>query len=556
MKYAASIKLGGELVAAVDSDYGDYKRLQLLCPNCKEPVFLQSLSKRVLGEKEVSVCPHFKHFSIPDASLSVQCEQRVSAITEDDITKARAIARGQRLKKLQAGFWRIFINKSHFSGHCKGCIEATEKDLDSFCKQRKIAIRTHHFTLEYTAQDFYKEYIQETDLKSFLENRQEVLTTLKSSINNYFENPVSKDWTKHKEVFEQSVNTKIQSLILGEIVDFLSAKSSKHLLFQCTSLGIILCCHTKNKEMFQWFRSSLFSGIPLWELGINAFVMELVKIDWDKALSYFDDLDHITPLNKSENCRTKSALIIEQLISLPDFICIKLFEIANSREVIGGLIEIPAQDTNMEYLINHLVPNDDESERIRRLLTVTYRTQVLEYAKRREQGLVETDIEKIGMQDILNSLSAPTAEEKKNRAYVIKQLIEVCSFQRKENWKIWCDIYEVLSMLDSSNIVDALKNKSRSEVDSCLKAMLLLQGAYPSPDTEEELWGKYYEKNIIPSPNELKDYLFQHLSFLGEETNKAGTKYLEEFCERIGKLLHNNWNSQDDLPLLQDFLQS
>jgi hypothetical protein len=293
MKYATSIKLGGELVAAIDSDYGDYKRLQLLCPNCKEPVFLQSLSKRVLGEREVSVCPHFKHFSVPDASLAVQCEQRVSVITEDDIRKAKAIARGQRLKKLQLAFWSLFIKGSKTSGHCLNCANQMQKEIDRFLKpDRAIFIKNQNFTSDYGVQDFYKDYIHGQDLNSFLNRTDEVRTKLLGNIDLYFLNPHADSWQRHKDVFSRHANISTQSKILEEIVSFLCTKSSKNLLLNCVAFGIIAVATERNQGIFEWFRSALITEkMTLWEVGLSAFCMELIKIDWLKALSHVEDLN-------------------------------------------------------------------------------------------------------------------------------------------------------------------------------------------------------------------------------------------------------------------------
>jgi len=50
MKYAAAIFYGGQLLDAADANYGSYKELGLLCPNCKSPVFLQAISKHQVGK--------------------------------------------------------------------------------------------------------------------------------------------------------------------------------------------------------------------------------------------------------------------------------------------------------------------------------------------------------------------------------------------------------------------------------------------------------------------------------------------------------------------------
>lgn len=107
MKYASSIRYGGQLVKAVDCDYQDYKHLGLLCPNCKDPVFLQGESSRILGEKTISIPPHFKHFTAKDAPLVKQCEARVAKYDQKELKRRAIKTRNQRLQILQKFFWKI-----------------------------------------------------------------------------------------------------------------------------------------------------------------------------------------------------------------------------------------------------------------------------------------------------------------------------------------------------------------------------------------------------------------------------------------------------------------
>lgn len=112
MKWAASIRYAGQLIDAVDCDYQDYKRLGLLCPNCKDPVFLQGESSRSRGDRVVAVPAHFKHFAVRDPALAKQCESRVAKYDRAELIRRAASARNQRLKLLQRWFWTIFTNSN------------------------------------------------------------------------------------------------------------------------------------------------------------------------------------------------------------------------------------------------------------------------------------------------------------------------------------------------------------------------------------------------------------------------------------------------------------
>lgn len=108
MKYAAAMRFGGQLVEAIACDYNDYKYLGLLCPACKDPIFLRAESVRFAGEKEIKISPHFSHFPAKDATLAKICEQRVAQYTEVEIRKRVSQARGQRLRFFQRWFWDCF----------------------------------------------------------------------------------------------------------------------------------------------------------------------------------------------------------------------------------------------------------------------------------------------------------------------------------------------------------------------------------------------------------------------------------------------------------------
>lgn len=67
-----------QLIDAVDADYDDYKDLGLLCPHCKQLVFLQAVSQRLVGNTLVEIPPHFKHFKAKDPALVKKCVARVA----------------------------------------------------------------------------------------------------------------------------------------------------------------------------------------------------------------------------------------------------------------------------------------------------------------------------------------------------------------------------------------------------------------------------------------------------------------------------------------------
>ncbi|MBD6620646.1 hypothetical protein FNW02_33975 [Komarekiella sp. 'clone 1'] len=100
MKYAILVRLGGEIIAAEDADYEDYKGF-LKCPICKEPVFLRKSHIR----NNTQVPSSFVHHkSVPEISI---CELRVGKYTKQDIEAIATTARKQRLDKLRISLWKF-----------------------------------------------------------------------------------------------------------------------------------------------------------------------------------------------------------------------------------------------------------------------------------------------------------------------------------------------------------------------------------------------------------------------------------------------------------------
>lgn len=77
MRYAESIRYGGQLIEAQDCDHDSYKMLGLLCPECKSPVFLRTKHERLIKGKYHPVEPTFSHFKAVDASQIARCVEKV-----------------------------------------------------------------------------------------------------------------------------------------------------------------------------------------------------------------------------------------------------------------------------------------------------------------------------------------------------------------------------------------------------------------------------------------------------------------------------------------------
>lgn len=106
MRYASAMLYGGQLIDAADAD----KDLSgLLCPHCKQPVFLQAGYSCQVGDTGVEIPAHFKHIIVRNSALVKKCESRVQKYDAAEIQRRAAQAKNQRLRILQRGFWGILV---------------------------------------------------------------------------------------------------------------------------------------------------------------------------------------------------------------------------------------------------------------------------------------------------------------------------------------------------------------------------------------------------------------------------------------------------------------
>jgi hypothetical protein len=108
MKFASSLYRGGELVDASVASYQDNRELGLVCPFCKESVFLAREHTR----KETLVRASWRHYKM--SQRSAFCEERALSVKgKEQLKQLQSEARGQRLKLFNRRFWEIFKQKKH-----------------------------------------------------------------------------------------------------------------------------------------------------------------------------------------------------------------------------------------------------------------------------------------------------------------------------------------------------------------------------------------------------------------------------------------------------------
>ena len=114
----------GEIINASDIEYKDCKDFQLVCPNCKEPVFK---SERMVESRDELV-EFFSHYK--KSIISDDCELRVGSMSESDFETLSSKTRGQSLLKFKK------VLKQHFDESIKNQIGEKE-----FKEVKKITIK-------------------------------------------------------------------------------------------------------------------------------------------------------------------------------------------------------------------------------------------------------------------------------------------------------------------------------------------------------------------------------------------------------------------------------
>lgn len=103
MKLASSLYKGGELLDASEADYECSKEFGMVCPFCKEAVFLAREHVR----NNSNVRASWRHYRV--STQSAFCEERALSVQGKEILKQlQPEARGQRLKLFNRRFWDIY----------------------------------------------------------------------------------------------------------------------------------------------------------------------------------------------------------------------------------------------------------------------------------------------------------------------------------------------------------------------------------------------------------------------------------------------------------------
>lgn len=267
MRFAASIKYGGQLIEAVDCDYNSYKHLGLLCPECKNPVFLREGHTRTApkSRETVRVDAAFAHFKAQDPAIVLACENRVAHYDRKELEKRATAARNQRLKLLQRWFWDIFWRRLELDQNFQNVeeIEFFRRDLPlkaPLLCQQESSLRELLLSLPQSHADRYEQCrICIDGFKRKFHNR----------------NPFESERINKAVEFLSLVERQMQIMICAEILDFLFSKSSRNLLFQVlTVLWLRVTDSPTYKEKLMRHYGTLANAV------YAELILEICWTDW------------------------------------------------------------------------------------------------------------------------------------------------------------------------------------------------------------------------------------------------------------------------------------
>ena len=118
MKLASSLYLGGELIPAAGADYTTSRESGIVCPFCREAVFLAREHER----QGFKISSSWRHYKI--SANSTFCDNRALSVEGKQMLKRlQSESQGQRLKMFNCKFWEIYKYKKVFPALKATCLE-------------------------------------------------------------------------------------------------------------------------------------------------------------------------------------------------------------------------------------------------------------------------------------------------------------------------------------------------------------------------------------------------------------------------------------------------
>ena len=263
VKYAASIKYGGQLIDVADADHNSYKHLGLLCPECKNPVFLREGHTRTAPKSKelIKVEAAFAQFKATDPAQVLACENRVAGYDRKELEKRAVAARNQRLKLLHRWFWDIYYR----------CFELERRlvGIEKLENQRHFAQHAHQ-----VCETEMKQVISAFSNFSRLQRATIVASTVQGLAEDSSFHPES-IFVKTKVQFLSSIDRTFHSMICSEVMEFLVAKRQLPIFEQVVTVSKIVSLQSPS------LKSAVAAGRERLEAAVmRHVVISLCFIDW------------------------------------------------------------------------------------------------------------------------------------------------------------------------------------------------------------------------------------------------------------------------------------
>lgn len=264
MKFASSIRYGGQLVAAEECTYDDFLLLGLHCPECQEPVILRTAYQRQLSSgKIVKLNAAFAHRKALDPAADNLCNLRVSRYGKAEIESRASSAKGQREKLLSMWFWEAFGAYSPSFNMYKNLLYKRSFPNSWLPKAKafKECVRVNKQQILKTAKLLVEESPNVLDRATLLDTSD----SIKGQENSFVK--VAQRVSK--------LNLELHLAICSEVLDFLSQPRSNELLLKVAKLCVLATHMSEN------------SNSPVMEeiLPISWFVSWLVFTPWADEFS-------------------------------------------------------------------------------------------------------------------------------------------------------------------------------------------------------------------------------------------------------------------------------
>ncbi len=219
----------GLLVPAEDCDHSSFKNLGLLCPVCKESVFLVTSSTRSPHSRkkkdgsaveiaEQKVAAHFSHHPDTSKSQVAQCELKLSRMTSSQRQAIEAKGRNQRRSIFQKHFWKIVMTSHRYlefeSWKNEGKTQFINLGAVVYLQPvEQSAAVWDKMVGAMVAQFRYPEQVAhtKTDLERAILMWQELAK----------QEPLGEKFTEQLRPWVESLNVKMQVAVVSEAIDYL-----------------------------------------------------------------------------------------------------------------------------------------------------------------------------------------------------------------------------------------------------------------------------------------------------------------------------------------------